>query len=75
MFWKILTPSDISGNVIQGDRLVRRLFTCFKPIAHTSFGENGGCASGLNPAFLRAQVEVPESKIDENVHIVYEKTY
>ena len=46
---------------------------CFRSLAHTSFSENGGCASGLNPAFLRAQVEVLESKTDENVHIVYKK--
>ena len=65
------------GQVLKTGRplhdLLSRVFAAQKLSAHTSFGENAGCASGRKPAFLQAQVEILESKISENVHIVYEE--
>jgi len=63
------------GQVLKKGRppknLLSRVFAAQKLSAHTSFGENGGCATGRKPAFLQVQVEISESKIDENVLIFY----
>ena len=61
------------GQVLKKGRplrdLLSRVFAAQELSAHTSFGENGGCALGLNPAFLQAQVEILEGNFCENVHV------
>ncbi len=61
------------GQVLKTGRplhdLLSRVFAAQELSAHTSFGENAGCASGRKPAFLQAQVEILEDNFRENVHI------
>jgi len=79
--WDVISRPTAAANmfffdsVLKKGRLRKNLLSCVfatqKLSAHTSFGENGDCATGRGPRVLRVQVEISEPKISENVNIFY----